>query len=96
VTGSDDLVARELMLNRFKRLISEVLRGQMSRNTFETWEVDILLDMEACEIEARRRGEIFRQYERAVERQLENEDGPPMKLSQFLVLRARKLSGSNS
>ena len=90
MTETDDLEASEQMLNRFKRMITEVLRGKLTRNTFEPWEVDILLDLEACELEPRRRPEIFGQYQRAVERQMESGPGPPMKLSQFLVLRARK------
>lgn len=78
------------MLNRFRRLISDVLRGQLSRNTFTPWEIEVLLDLQACEIEPRRRAEIFRQYGRAVEKQLESGPGPPMRLSHFLVLRARR------
>ncbi len=83
----DDLEERELMINRFRRLIGEVLRGQISRNTFASWEIEILLDLEACEIDARRRADILGQYQRAVEKQLDSGPGPPMKLSQFLVLR---------
>jgi hypothetical protein len=48
------------------------------------------LDVSACEIEPRRRTEIFRQYQRAVEKQLEAGPGPPMTLSHFLVVRARR------
>ena len=77
------------MLNRFRRLIGEVSRGRLVRNAFAPWEVEILLDLEGCEIEPRRRDEILRQYQRAVERQLDNGPGPPMKLSRFLVLRGR-------
>ena len=90
MTSSDDLVERELDLNRFKRLIGEVLRGQIGRNSFVAWEVDILIDFDACELEPRRRTEILRQYQRAVERQFEYGSGPPMKLSQFLVERGRR------
>jgi hypothetical protein len=90
VTTSDDLEQRELMLNRFRRLIGELTRGQVNRNTFNAWEIDLLLDVGACEIEPRRRAEIFRQYQRAVEKQLEAGPGPPMKLSHFLVIRSRK------
>ena len=90
VTTSDDLIDRELMLNRFKRLMGELHRGQLSRQSFEPWEVEILLDLDDCRLESRRRTEIIRQYQRAVERQLEAGGGPPMKLSQFLVERARK------
>ena len=90
MTSADDLESRELTLNRFRRLIGEVQRGQIARNTFEPWEVDILVDFEACELEPRRRTEVLRQYQRAVERQFETDSGPPMKLSQFLIERARR------
>ena len=78
------------MLNRFNRLMGELMRGAIARNTFEPWEIGILLDLEACRLERRRRWEIMRQYQRAVERQLENGPGPPMKLSEFLEERERK------
>lgn len=90
MTTSDELEARELMLNRFRRLIGEVLRGKLARNNFAPWEMAILLDFDACELPPRRRTDILRQYQRAVERQLEAGPGPPMRLSHFLILRARK------
>ena len=84
---SEDIIALELMLNRFRKLITEILRGNIPRTTFQPWEVEILLDMQSCELESRRRGEILRQYQKAVEKQLETGPGPPMKLSEFLQLR---------
>ena len=78
------------MLNRFRRLFGELMKGQILRNSFEQWEVEILLDFEACELPSRRRLEVLRQYQRAVEKQLETGLGPPMLLSQFLVLRERR------
>lgn len=78
------------MLNRFKRLMSEVARGDFQRNNFFEWEVGILLDMEECRVERRRRTEILRQYQRAVERQMHTGPGPPMKLSRFLSERAER------
>ena len=94
MTGADDLIDRELMLNRFRRLIGEILRKETARNSFQPWEVDILVDLESCALESRRRLEILRQYQRAVERQLEIGPGPPMKLSEFLVLQAQKHAAS--
>jgi hypothetical protein len=90
VPSTDDLEQRELMLNRFKRLFSELIRGETARNNFAPWEVEILLDFNACELPARRRLEILRQYQRAVERQLDAGPGPPMLLSQFLLQRERR------
>jgi len=85
--AADDLIALELMLNRFNRLMNEILKGAIVRTSFQPWEVELLLDMQTCELEPRRRQEILRQYQRAVERQLENGPGPPMKLSEFLQVR---------
>ena len=87
---SDDLIQLDLMLNRFNRLITELLRGAIVRNSFQPWEIEILLDMETCELEPRKRIEILRQYQKAVTRQLETGPGPPMKLSQFLVTRSHR------
>ena len=63
---ADDLVEREVMFHRFQRLIAEVLRGQMSRTVFQPWEVELLVDIESCELEPKRRAGTFRQYVRAV------------------------------
>lgn len=90
---AEDLIQLELMLNRFNRLIAELLRGAIVRTTFHPWEVELLLDMQDCEIEPRKRQEILRQYQKAVQKQMESGPGPPMKLSDYLQLRmTRRLS----
>jgi hypothetical protein len=85
----------ELMLNRFNRLVGEVMRGALARNSFQPWEAAILMDLENCPLERRRRMDILRQYQRAVARQLMDGPGPPMKLSEFLILRARRREQSD-
>lgn len=90
MTSVDDYEQREIQLNRFKRLIGELLRGETNRNSFAPWEIDIMLDFDTCQLPSRRRLDIVRQYQHAVERQLELGDGPPMKLSHFLVLREQR------
>ena len=94
MTEADDLVDRELMLNRFNRLMGELMRGVIIRNSFQPWEIDLLLDIEDCPLERRRRLEILRQYQKAVERQLDAGPGPPMKLSEFLAMRAAAKAGA--
>ena len=84
---AEDLTTLELMLNRFRRLLNDIIRGATARNAFEPWEVAILLDLSNCQFLPRRRMEILRQYERAVVRQMETGPGPPMRLSEFLQLR---------
>ncbi|HUB83549.1 MAG TPA: hypothetical protein VMB03_32345 [Bryobacteraceae bacterium] len=88
--AAEEIVEQELILNRFRKLMAEVMRGVLARNSFQRWEIEILMDMETCHIDRRRRLEILRQYERAVERQMNSTLGPPMKLSEFLALRARR------
>jgi len=87
---AEDLIQLELMLNRFNRLISELLRGSIVRTTFQPWEVELLLDIQDCPIEPRKRQEILRQYQKAVQKQLETGPGPPMKLSEYLHLRTTR------
>jgi hypothetical protein len=88
--SAEEYEQRERQINRFRRLIGELLRGEMTRNSFEPWEIDLLIDFETCQLPARRRLEILRQYQKAVERQLETGPGPPIKLSHFLVLREQR------
>ena len=57
----DDLIALEIMLNRFHRLMGELMRGTIARNSFHPWEVQILLDLETCQLDRRRRTDILRQ-----------------------------------
>ena len=87
---ADDLIQLDLMLNRFNRLIGELLRGAIMRNTFQPWEVEILMDMDTCGLEPRKRQEILRQYQKAVTRQMETGPGPPMKLSDYLQQRTTR------
>lgn len=80
----------EWMLNRFRRLMKEVMHGVVLRNSFQPWEVGILMDLGNCQLDRRRRLEILEQYQKAVERQMETGLGPPMKLSEFLATRAQR------
>jgi len=84
----------DLMLSRFRRLIAELLRGQITRTLFEKWEVELLLDIESCPLDPKRRPGTLRRYERAVTRQLESGPGPPMKLSEYLQRRSTRRPSS--
>ena len=86
----DDLVERELLFNRFHRLLAEVIRCETSRTVFQQWEVEILMDIEACKLEPKGKAATLRQYLRAVERQMGKGPGPPMKLSEFFQRRSTR------
>ena len=74
----------EDLLNQFNRLIRELLRGQINRNTFRPWEVELLLDVENCSLRDSSRESTLRRYQKAVQRQIERGAREPMKLSDFL------------
>ncbi len=90
IETADDIIALELMLNRFRRLITELMRGAVVRQSFQPWEIAILLDIETCQVEPKRRGDLLRQYQRAVEKQLQSGPGPPMNFSEFLQLKSTR------
>src|SRR6202171_2517512 len=81
----------ETVLAQFNRLIQELLRGNMHRNTFRPWEVELLLDIEACNLRDSSRRETLRRYQRAVQRHMEKGARLPLKLSEYLdAVKAKK------
>lgn len=79
----------ELMANRFNRLVKELLQGEVRRTSFQPWEVHLLLDLQACRLTPSRRGEALRRYQRAVQKQLERRELPPVRFVDFLGRRKR-------
>jgi len=82
----DTVQDNELVLNRFNKLVQELLRGSITRNTFRPWEIDILLDIESCNLRDRARRETMRRYQKAVQRAMEKGAPMPLKLSEYLDL----------
>jgi hypothetical protein len=74
----------EVVLSQFNRLIRELLRGSVNRNTFQPWEVELLLDFDTCEIRETGRREVLKRYQKAVQKQMEKGAPMPMKLSEYL------------
>jgi len=79
-----ETVDSEARLNRFNRLMQELIRGNMNRNTFQPWEIEILLDIEACQIREPVKRETLRRYQKAVERAMEKGAPTPLRLSEYL------------
>jgi len=74
----------EVILHRFNKLLSELVRGTMNRNTFQQWEIDILLDIELCNLREAVKRETLRRYQKAVQRSMEKGARTPLKLSEYL------------
>jgi hypothetical protein len=80
----DSLPDSEAVLAQFNRLIQELLRGNMHRNTFRPWEIELLLDIESCNLRESSKRETLRRYQKAVQRQMEKGARLPSKLSEYL------------
>ena len=80
----DPLPDSDAVLAQFNRLISELLRGNMHRNTFRPWEIDLLLDIESCNLREASKRETLRRYQKAVQRQMDKGARTPLKLSEYL------------
>ena len=84
---AENSVDTDEILRRFNRLIRELLLGRASRETFQRWEVELLLDIHSCQIKESAREGVLRRYQQAVQRQVERGDTAPMRLSEFLASR---------
>lgn len=83
----------DTILAQFNRLMNELLRGKLVRNTFRPWEIELLLDIQMCELRDGQKRETLRRYQRAVQRQMEKGSRDPMKLSEYLAAnRARRVA----
>jgi hypothetical protein len=80
----DFLPDSDAVLAQFNRLIQELLRGNMHRNTFRPWEIELLLDIEACSLREASKRETLRRYQKAVQRHMEKGARVPLKLSEYL------------
>ena len=85
--GEEDLPDHDLMISRFERLMTELIRGGTNRTVFQPWELEILVDINECRVDRAARIGLLRQYRQAAIRQLETAPGPPMKFSEFLQRR---------
>ena len=74
----------EVLLTRFNKLLAELVRGTMNRNTFQPWEIEILLDIEACNLRDGVKKETLRRYQKAVTRAMEKGAPTPFRLSEYL------------
>jgi hypothetical protein len=74
----------EAILGRFNKLVNDLLRGAMNRNTFQPWEIEILLDIEACNLKDAVGRETLRRYQKAVQRAMEKGARTPLRLSEYL------------
>lgn len=76
----------------FCQLVQQLIAGNVKRNTFTQWEMDLLLDLQMTRIRKSSRPEILRRYLKSVQLQTAAGDSAPRRFSQFFEdeIRGRK------
>ena len=83
----------EIVHAQFNRLINELLKGVINRNTFQPWEIEVLLDIQGCDIGDVSEKDILKRYQKAVQRSYERGVKMPLKLSEYLnTLKNRRVA----
>lgn len=77
------------VLEQFSVLMDELLRSGLKRATFQPWEIDILLEVEACGLSAVSKRKALQEYQNAVQAEMEQGAPLPMRFSAFLAARNR-------
>lgn len=75
----------EPIMTQFNKLITEMLRGRVQRNTFQPWEIELLLDIEGCGLRDSSRRETLKRYQKAANREFERGGRTLLKLSGYLA-----------
>ncbi|MBM3725426.1 MAG: hypothetical protein FJW40_08385 [Acidobacteria bacterium] len=74
----------EIVYHQFNRLIGELLKGTINRNVFQPWEITLLLDIDSCQLDEKRKRDILVRYQKAVHKQLGRGSSTPITMSEFL------------
>ena len=71
-------------LAQFNRLIEELLQGGPSRGRYQKWEIEILLDIESCNLDSKSAARILPEFQEEVQRKIKQGARRVLKLSDFL------------
>jgi hypothetical protein len=74
----------DAILVQFNLLMDELLEGGLRRGKFAAWEIDILLDIESCELRVPLKRELLVEYQKAVQAELQQGIPSPMRFSKYL------------
>jgi hypothetical protein len=85
-TNIDD----DALFSRFHRLMQDVERGECRRNSFEQWEIDILLDLRECACRRPVTRTLLNRYQKAARRLILKGARRPPTLSEYLERNARR------
>ena len=72
------------------QLVQQLAIGNVHRNTFTQWEMELLLDFQMARIRTSSRPEMLRRYLRVVQQQLAQGEPIPQRFSRFVETEAQR------
>ncbi len=85
----------ELVHAQFQRLLNELIKGTINRNTFQPWEIELMLDIQAADFGDTPQKELLKRYQKAVQRAYEKGAKMPMKMTEYLeTLKSRRIANA--
>jgi hypothetical protein len=92
-----DVHDTEIVLAQFHRLINDLIKGNFNRNTYQPWEIQILLDIQGTSEGDAAQRDLLKRYQKAVQRAYEKGAKMPMLLSEYLdSLKTRRTPGRSN
>lgn len=83
----------EVVHAQFNRLLNELIKGNINRNTFQAWEIELMLDIQSCDFGDTPQKEMLKRYQKAVQRAYDKGAKMPMLLSEYISgLRSRRIA----
>jgi hypothetical protein len=80
----------ERRLDHLDQLVADLSAGRFRRTTFQPWEVELLLDIQACNIGDSNKKELLKRYQRAAHRWFDRGGRTILLLSDYMAKRHRQ------
>ncbi|MCX6610180.1 MAG: hypothetical protein NTW74_04950 [Acidobacteria bacterium] len=85
----------EIVHAQFNRLMNELIKGAINRNTFQAWEIELMLDIQAADFGDTPQKEMLKRYQKAVQRSYDKGVKMPIKLSEYIdSLKTRRVANA--
>lgn len=80
----NDMRTDRMQLDSYRQFVYQLISGNVRRNTFTQWEMDLLFDLEKFPVRKSRRAQILRRYVKATNRHISDGASAPPRLAEFL------------
>lgn len=76
--------SEQIRLDSYRQFIYQLISGEVKRNTFTQWEMDLLFDLQKFPVRKSRRAQLLRRYVKATNRHMLSGALTPPRLAEFI------------